>query len=641
MKWVNQKYNDHINDLGRQFNATLYLYNNDMTYVNAFGVDKVNYNAYGDMCRTAMQEYTFECDTDLEALDLSNNRRLILKTELRETGAVGPTSPPLYIVEKKYSEDKKTYEYKMCDAMIKTMIPFDWDAIVQTSPNTSVTFDWMIRYIIRYVLNDASSNNYNLNDLPNSVSNCYIYKKDLEGLNLTCRDVLDMILELCGTGMRVHQNKYGTSPWFVFQCVDPTNATSYYTANEDTIRDDLAYAKEKYGPVNSILFESEISESDNLERKDDTSIANNGITQYKVSGNYILNNDNRATIIDMLYNRLNGFEYYLCDLNTTGYMALEIYDNINISLNNTNYLCKLTKNTFILSDGLIETIVSEKPTETYEIYESGSPYDDKKARIDVDKLKGEIVLKTNSNGKLAQVRLDSSGDSGSTIQLSADNIDLTGYITASDLSGTGTTTINGSNITTGQINCDLLNGGTINGQKFKGSTNESVVLQIGTDSSGTMANNNSMELIYNNDNSKLLGIYGKFWNTQNLKTVYFSSSTTRFTFLDGIVSAVRFDSSSLEEIKKNFEKLPSGLDIIKDIDIYKYHYKIQSDDEKKNIGLVIGDNYKYSKEITNEDNSSVNLYSFVSVCCKAIQEQQKEIEELKSQIEKLSKKMIR
>ena len=36
-----------------------------------------------------------------------------------------------------------------------------------------------------------------------------------------------------------------------------------------------------------------------------------------------------------------------------------------------------------------------------------------------------------------------------------------------DLANAGSTTINGANITTGTINCDLLNGGTINGQEFR------------------------------------------------------------------------------------------------------------------------------------------------------------------------------
>ena len=90
-----------------------------------------------------------------------------------------------------------------------------------------------------------------------------------------------------------------------------------------------------------------------------------------------------------------------------------------------------------------------------------------------------------------------------------------------------------------------------------------------------------------------------------------------------------FVPGSLEKLKKNFEKLPSGLDIIKDIDIYKYNLKTEEDNIKKHIGFVIGDNYKYSKEITSKNNDGVDLYSFISICCKAIQEQQEEIEQLK------------
>jgi len=56
------------------------------------------------------------------------------------------------------------------------------------------------------------------------------------------------------------------------------------------------------------------------------------------------------------------------------------------------------------------------------------------------------------------------------IQIEAKNVDLTGYTTFSDLSGDGTTTINGANIKTGKINCDRLDGGTINGQTISGGT---------------------------------------------------------------------------------------------------------------------------------------------------------------------------
>ena len=113
------------------------------------------------------------------------------------------------------------------------------------------------------------------------------------------------------------------------------------------------------------------------------------------------------------------------------------------------------------------------------------------------------------------------------------------------------------------------------------------------------------------------------------------SSTTDVTS-EGITTPT-VTQTSLESQKKNFENLNNGLDIIKDIDIYKYNMKNEDDDTKKHIGFVIGDNYNYSKEVTSEKNDGVDLYSFVAVCCKAIQEQQEEIQELKERIEKLEK----
>lgn len=90
--------------------------------------------------------------------------------------------------------------------------------------------------------------------------------------------------------------------------------------------------------------------------------------------------------------------------------------------------------------------------------------------------------------------------------------------------------------------------------------------------------------------------------------------------------------SSLEKMKKNFEKLENGLDIINDTEIYKYNMKYENNNAKKHIGFVIGDSYKYSKEITSTKNNSVDLYSMIAVAYKAIQEQQEEINKLKEMI---------
>lgn len=93
---------------------------------------------------------------------------------------------------------------------------------------------------------------------------------------------------------------------------------------------------------------------------------------------------------------------------------------------------------------------------------------------------------------------------------------------------------------------------------------------------------------------------------------------------------------SKEELKKNFEMMQNNaINILKEIDIYRYNLKNEKDTDKKHIGFVIGDNYKYSKEVTSKDNDGVNIYSFVSLCCKAIQEQQVLIENLQKEVEEL------
>ena len=93
--------------------------------------------------------------------------------------------------------------------------------------------------------------------------------------------------------------------------------------------------------------------------------------------------------------------------------------------------------------------------------------------------------------------------------------------------------------------------------------------------------------------------------------------------------------TSLESEKKNFEKYENALEILKNIDIYKYNLKSEEDGSKKHIGFVIGDNYNYSEEVTSTNNDGADIYSFVSLCCKAIQEQQAQIEELQKEIQEL------
>lgn len=123
----------------------------------------------------------------------------------------------------------------------------------------------------------------------------------------------------------------------------------------------------------------------------------------------------------------------------------------------------------------------------------------------------------------------------------------------------------------------------------------------------------------------------------NAPMIAVSTSTDQTLITSFAVSTPEVIQTSLAESKKNFEKLEDGLSIIKDTDIYKYNLKSQEDGSKKHIGLVIGDEFNYSKEVTSENNDGVDTYSMVAVCFKAIQELNEKIEKLEEKLKESEK----
>ena len=131
---------------------------------------------------------------------------------------------------------------------------------------------------------------------------------------------------------------------------------------------------------------------------------------------------------------------------------------------------------------------------------------------------------------------------------------------------------------------------------------------------------------------------GQFSVTNSYGIMYTQGNSSNGKFeliIGGDVQCENLTQTSLESKKKNFEKFENALSIIKDIDIYKYNLKHEKDTDKKHIGFIIGENYKYREEVTSQDNTGVDDYSFISLCCKAIQEQQKIIEDLQEKISKI------
>ena len=126
------------------------------------------------------------------------------------------------------------------------------------------------------------------------------------------------------------------------------------------------------------------------------------------------------------------------------------------------------------------------------------------------------------------------------------------------------------------------------------------------------------------------------WMTATLFRAISEYDITKETIITGDgISTPSITQTSLAGKKKNFVKLENVKEIIKSVDIYKYNFKDEMPNEKKSIGFVIGEGFKYSEEITSKNNDGVNIYSMVSVLWQAVKEQQDMIEKLETRIKEL------
>lgn len=269
-----------------------------------------------------------------------------------------------------------------------------------------------------------------------------------------------------------------------------TYTTEFEELDKHFLKDVNVSFYKKYGAVNSVVF-SRGNGSDNIYRKDNMSISRNGLTEIKITGNPFLEGNDRENFIQQLFDKINGLEFYIMDVASTGIMYLELGDLYYFNMveekpslksglvksgmrqaqgsSGGKFLCLLMNDEIKITQGLEESIYSDEPEITETDYKTASITDTsiKNAIIQTNKNSAEILLKVNSDEVVSAINL-----SPEKIKISSSKLDIDAIatFTNSKLAEAGSTVINGANITTGSINCDRLNGGTINGQKISGST---------------------------------------------------------------------------------------------------------------------------------------------------------------------------
>ena len=175
---------------------------------------------------------------------------------------------------------------------------------------------------------------------------------------LTYRDVLDKVAQSTETTIFIKDNKLylhklADSP------VEKLDA-SYLTG---------LTIKEKFGPVNALVLGRGDVE-DNVESKDDASIAKNGRCEIRFDENEFVQYK-REQVIDAMFEQIRGLEYYAFEGSDVGIMWLEPCDLIEVedtekSIYKTIYLsANITINTGISSD--IESDIPEETNTEYKV----------------------------------------------------------------------------------------------------------------------------------------------------------------------------------------------------------------------------------------------------------------------------------
>lgn len=214
---------------------------------------------------------------------------------------------------------------------------------------------------------------------------------------LTYRDVLEKVAESTETTIFIKDNKLylhklADSP------VEKLDA-SYLTG---------LTVKEKFGPVNALVLGRGDVE-DNVEAKDDTSIAQNGRCEIRFDENEFVEYQ-REQVIDEMFEQIKGLEYYAFEGSDVGVMWLEPCDLIEVEDNEeSTYKTIYLKANITINAGISSDIEADIPEETNTEYKVTTKEEKKTLKVErlAKKNEGQIqdlIQETTEQGqKLTEV----------------------------------------------------------------------------------------------------------------------------------------------------------------------------------------------------------------------------------------------
>lgn len=424
MREHTQAFKEELTQLGKQ-HKVLVTYGN--TTLSNEEINSVTYSFDTTLLKSIMT--CVEIDSNIE---IPKDTEINFKYGLLVNEAYEYLDYGQFIVsEIEKQEDTHSYRIVAFDKMIYAMQ--DYEPLEVQYPITNANFFEELASVLGYDLPEDYTLANGDKLLPYDVFNDigYTYRDVLDdiaeanGVNFLMADNLLQVVQLSSEG---NDNSYVSDEtlFLAEKSEDVSNKTltlsrtsanvveetlvisgeSYDLIDEEYLKDVNVNFGNLFGPINSVVLSR--STSDNIYQKDDESIEQNGLYEFKISDNQILNNNDRGDYLPAIYNVLHGFSYALNDFKSTGICYLEPLERYNVKVGENTYSCLLLNDEIDITQGLEENIYAEAPVQSQTDYKKASKTEHEtslivdKANKQIQTLVTEVGDRTNKTTSITQ-----------------------------------------------------------------------------------------------------------------------------------------------------------------------------------------------------------------------------------------------
>ncbi|MCR0346659.1 hypothetical protein MKA46_00490 [[Clostridium] innocuum] len=271
------------------------------------------------------------------------------------------------------------YEVQEEQHDIQKTIRFADARILFNKPLQEVTYPLSVKQMLDTVCEQVQVPCMDITGLPNA--DFIINKEVYWGENATCADVVKAIAQAVAGFALITTDGALCIRWF-FDTVSQWNADTYFTLESHDV----------FGPVNSVVLGRQ-PQNDNIYLRDEESVKANGLCEFQINDNPILDLD-RKTTIQPIFERLKGFSYTPLHMEGKGNPALERGDRLQVTLLQDTHMDSYVFQHELSFDGaLISTVETPALTKTQIEYSAADSIEKRilQTELKVDKVKGEIT----------------------------------------------------------------------------------------------------------------------------------------------------------------------------------------------------------------------------------------------------------